>query len=78
MAFDLNVHVRDKKGRIVQENHYVMVIENGVKKIERNGVWYHEDGTEIKKATKAVPVAEVSAAEETAKLDDLLPKTFKK
>ena len=46
--FDLNVHVRNAKGQIVDENHYRLTIKNGIKEFERppgSGNFYDEGGT---------------------------------
>jgi hypothetical protein len=45
--FDLKTHVRDGKGNIVHENHYVLTIQNGNREYERppgSGYFYAENG----------------------------------
>ena len=45
--FDYRVKTFDKKGRVASNNPYRLVIENGVKKLERpphSGYWYDEGG----------------------------------
>ena len=50
-TFDLKTHIRDGKGNIVQENHYNLVIDNGVMTFERppgSGYFYDGAGTLIR------------------------------
>lgn len=58
--FDLMTHRRDKNGRLVSENHYVLHVRNGQRIFERppkSGICYYEDGRPV-----AEPAAEVIAA----------------
>lgn len=52
MAFDLVVNKRDKHGKVITQNDYILKVENGVKQFERppkSGQWFYEDGSPVKK-----------------------------
>ena len=58
MAFDLDVHKRDSKGKIISSNPYRLVIENGIQRFERppgSGQWFDASGTLTTKAAVAEP-----------------------
>lgn len=62
--FDLNVHVRDAKGNIVDEQHYRLTIVNGIKEFERppgSGYFYDESGSIIRSPKNAIAQAVPSA-----------------
>lgn len=45
--FDKVVHVRNGKGEITRENHYILRVANGEARFERppkSGIWYSGDG----------------------------------
>lgn len=51
-GFDLNVHVRNGKGEIIEENHYILRIEGDKREFERppgSGLIYDEAGTLLRK-----------------------------
>lgn len=51
-GFDLNVHVRNGKGEIVEENHYILRINGDVREFERppgSGIIYDEAGTLLRR-----------------------------
>lgn len=46
--FDKTVHIRNSKGEIIKQNHYILRVANGTSKFERppkSGKWYNPDGT---------------------------------
>lgn len=50
--FDFWVSKTDKRGKLVSVNPYKMLVENGVRKMERppgSGNWYDEGGTLLSK-----------------------------
>lgn len=72
MSFDLTVHKRDKKGRIVEINAYKMKVVDGVRTFERpvgSGVWYYETGEPVKKEASVE-----QKAQKEVDVDELLPK----
>lgn len=51
-GFDLNVHVRNGKGEIIEENHYILRIEGDKREFERppgSGLIYDEAGTLLRR-----------------------------
>lgn len=58
--FDLKTHVRDGKGNIAKENHYRLVIENGVHKYERppGSKFFYDSAGNLLSAPKAVKMDE--------------------
>ncbi len=72
MGFDLNTHVRGAKGNVVREQHYRLVIEQGVRRFERpvgSGIWYDEQGHIVMREQKTD--APSVASYESKELSDL-------
>jgi hypothetical protein len=79
IGFDLKTHIRDAKGKVIRENAYRLVINNGVYEFERpkfSGNWYAADGSLIRASKKqaeapAKQVKEINQDELLAKLAQL-------
>lgn len=68
MSFDLLVHRRDNKGKIVSESPYRMLVVNGQQQFERpldSGLWYDANGTLIREDKKVQPEAPAKDAKVT-------------
>lgn len=53
--FDLRVHIRNAKGRLVRKQPYRLVIEKGAQLFERpvdSGYWYNAAGELVKQPEK--------------------------
>jgi hypothetical protein len=77
IGFDLKTHIRDAKGKVVRENAYRLVINNGVYEFERpkfSGNWYAADGSLIR--SKKPSEAPVQQAKEINQ-DELLAQIAK-
>lgn len=70
IGFDLKTHIRDKKGKVVREDAYRLVIKNGVYEFERpkfSGNWYAADGSLIRSEKKSKEIQQVPQAPEVDK-----------
>lgn len=64
--FDFKTHIRNNKGKVVQENHYNMKIAEGVRTFERpvkSGLWYYENGTPTPETLEKLKVDTLKAAQ---------------
>lgn len=74
IGFDLKTHIRDKKGKVIREDAYRLVVKNGVYEFERpkfSGNWYAADGSLIRSEKKAKVEPQAPQAPEANK-EDLL------
>lgn len=70
IGFDLKTHIRDKKGKVVREDAYRLVIKNGVYEFERpkfSGNWYAADGSLIRSEKKSKEIQQAPQAPEADK-----------
>lgn len=74
-SFDLNVHKRDGKGNIYQEDHYRLTVVHGKKEFERppgSGFIYDEAGTLIRSPKSEATKVAFDEAPSKVDLSDIL------
>lgn len=80
-SFDLIVHRRDKKGKIIHSSEYRREVKGNEVRYERpvgSGQWFYENGEPVEKRKAAVaqpkaPEAEIAAAVQASEEDLGIP-----